>query len=341
MASSVRLAAMSLIMHAPARRASRATPGLTVSMESGTAVAFESFSSTGITRRNSSASLTDSAPGREDSPPTSMMSAPSSTRRKAWTTAASVSPKRAPSKKESGVALTTPINKAGRGNSNSNWRARKSIFGGGAESIGPLFGRGEILGHLSPVHRVPDCLEIIGATILILEVISVLPNIDAEDGLAFASGDGFAHDRIILVGSRADFQFSPVDDQPSPAAAESAHACRFDLFLQSVKAAEGRRDCIAQGTGGGAASFWSEQLPEHGMIGMAAAVIAHRAANVRRDGVEIANQLLHGFLFQVRLACDGFVEVGHVSRVMFVMVDLHGLRVDIGFERVFCVGERR
>jgi hypothetical protein len=40
--------------------------------------------------------------------------------------------------------------------------------------------------------------------------------------------------------------------------------------------------------------------------------------------------LLDGFLFQIRFAGDGFVDIGHISRVMFVVVDFHRLRVDMG-----------
>ncbi len=47
------------------------------------------------------------------------------------------------------------------------------------------------------------------------------------------------------------------------------------------------------------------------------------------------------FLFQVRFAGDGLVDVGHVGPVMFVVVDFHGLRVNVGFERVLGVWERR
>jgi hypothetical protein len=49
----------------------------------------------------------------------------------------------------------------------------------------------------------------------------VLPNVHAEDGLAFAAGDGFAHDRIVLIGGGNDFQLAGVDDEPGPAAASA------------------------------------------------------------------------------------------------------------------------
>ena len=75
-------------------------------------------SSTGTTRRSSSASLTGSAPGRVDSPPTSTSDAPSASIRRAASAAASGEAYDPPSEKLSGVTLTIPIT-AGRGQRSS------------------------------------------------------------------------------------------------------------------------------------------------------------------------------------------------------------------------------
>ena len=66
---------MSLMTAAPAFSAASAVETWVVSMLT-SAPAFTRAAMTGTTRRCSSAGLTSSAPGRVDSPPTSMMSAP-------------------------------------------------------------------------------------------------------------------------------------------------------------------------------------------------------------------------------------------------------------------------
>ena len=68
-----------------------------------------SASMTGRIRACSSAAATGVAPGRVDSPPTSMISAPSATIRRAWSSACSGSANSPPSEKLSGVTLTMPI----------------------------------------------------------------------------------------------------------------------------------------------------------------------------------------------------------------------------------------
>ncbi len=109
-----RRAKTSLMMDAPPATASRMTAGLLVSMEIGTSTSRRTDSMTGMTRSSSAATLTGNAPGRVDSPPMSMMSAPSSASLTAWLSAWSRSVKRPPSENESGVTLRTPITRQRR-----------------------------------------------------------------------------------------------------------------------------------------------------------------------------------------------------------------------------------
>src|SRR5271165_7125992 len=107
---SARKAEMSLTISAPAARAWRAVSALYVSIDrnrSGNRLRRRFM--TGMTRRSSSFAGTGSDPGRDDSPPTSRMMAPSLTIRSACRNAASSSMNRPPSEKESGVTFKTPI----------------------------------------------------------------------------------------------------------------------------------------------------------------------------------------------------------------------------------------
>ena len=61
------------MMDAPASSAARATAALDVSMEISAEVRSRNFAITGNTRANSSSAETGAAPGRVDSPPTSMI----------------------------------------------------------------------------------------------------------------------------------------------------------------------------------------------------------------------------------------------------------------------------
>ena len=102
----------SLIIVAPTFRAALATFALVVSILTvvfGKDLAIASI--TGIVRTNSSASVTRSAPGRVDSPPTSMMSTPSEIISFTRFIAAGRELCIPPSAKESGVTFKIPITK--------------------------------------------------------------------------------------------------------------------------------------------------------------------------------------------------------------------------------------
>ena len=100
----------SLTTLAPASTAARATSAFIVSIDTGTFTSAATASITGITRRSSSAVPTGSAPGRVDSPPTSIIAAPESTITRARSTAASSEMNSPPSEKLSGVTFRIPIN---------------------------------------------------------------------------------------------------------------------------------------------------------------------------------------------------------------------------------------
>ena len=71
---------------------------------------------------------------------------------------------------------------------------------------------------------------------------------------------------------------------------------------------------------------------------MAAAVVADRVSDGVRDTGQIADQGLQRQGLD-RSAGDRLIEVVHVGLVVTSVVDLHGERVDVGFERVLGVGE--
>lgn len=167
----------------------------------------------------------------------------------------------------------------------------------------------------------------------------MLPDVHAEDDFAFHAGDGFAHERIILVWRRDDFQFAAVRDEPRPTAAETSDARRLELCLKIRERSECAVDRVAELAGRCAAGLGREDFPEERMVPMAAAVIAHRAADGFRHGREVADERFERLAFQRGVAGDGLVEIVHVSLVMAVVMDLHRQRVKVGFEGVFGIGQ--
>ena len=67
----------------------------------------------------------------------------------------------------------------------------------------------------------------------------MLPDVEAEDRLAFDPGDGLAHDRVVLIRGGADLELAAVHDEPGPAAAEAPGAGRVELLLELIERPEG------------------------------------------------------------------------------------------------------
>src|SRR4026209_1215665 len=69
-----------------------------------------------------------------------------------------------------------------------------------------------------PVDDVPPRLEVVGTPVLVVEVVGVLPDVDAEDRRLAV------HHRRVLVGRGLHGQAGAVPDEPRPAGAETPDA---------------------------------------------------------------------------------------------------------------------
>src|SRR5580658_8043849 len=137
-APGARNARTSLTRCAPAAPARRMTSGSEVSTDSSSGKRAATRSMTGSTRRSCSSPATAAAPGRVDSPPMSMIAAPSAAMRSACASAASGSRKRPPSENESGVTFSTPMT---TGRSSSSTRPAQRICNGGPSYLRPAGAR--------------------------------------------------------------------------------------------------------------------------------------------------------------------------------------------------------
>src|SRR5207248_6185922 len=91
-----------------------------------------------------------------------------------------------------------------------------------------------------PVQGVEPGRDVVRALVLVLEVVGVLPHVDAEDrGHAF-------HVRAVLVRVALDRELAArVGDQPCPAAAELADRGLLQLLLEGVVPPERAVDGVA------------------------------------------------------------------------------------------------
>src|SRR5215211_4487893 len=92
---------------------------------------------------------------------------------------------------------------------------------------------GEVFFRKAPIEQFVDySFRVVGAAILIIEVISVLPYVDRQQGcLAFDEG-------YFGVAGFDDLELPPLGDQPTPSRPELGHARVDEFFLEIIITAE-------------------------------------------------------------------------------------------------------
>ena len=126
-------------------------------------------------------------------------------------------------------------------------------------------------------------------------------------------------------------QAQPLPKRPAAAAVK---AC-----LEGVEAAQLRLIASASLPRRLAALARADRGPEHRVVGVAAAVVADRGANVLGHLLDVAQQLFDRLVVP-RGALDRLVQIRDVGRVMLVVMDFHRPGVDVRLQRVEGVGQR-
>ena len=75
-------------------------------------------------------------------------------------------------------------------------------------------------------------------------------------------------------------------------------------------------------------------LPEHGVIDMASAVVADGSADVFGNCVEVADEILGRLAGELRVLLEGGVQILHICTVVHVVMQSHRLLIDGGIQCV-------
>ena len=160
----------------------------------------------------------------------------------------------------------------------------------------------------------------------------MLPHIQPEYG-----GEPL-HQGAVLVRAAHHLQLAaPIDHQPGPAAAKTAQRRLGKGLSEGFQPTQIPLDRCGQLAVRLAAALRTHHLPEQAVVGVAAAVIAHRPLNLGRQAVDTGKQCLQRQGSQLRQIGQGGIEVGDISLMVTAVMDLHGLCIDMGFQRVISV----
>src|SRR6267378_3554828 len=144
-----------------------------------------------------------------------------------------------------------------------------------------------------PVDHAPPSLQILGTAVVVFEIVGVLPDIVAENGIE-ALRDG-----VVLVRRGEDFYSFCVACQPYPSATKLAYTGGVEFFLEGLEVAKSLLDHVADGTAGIASALGLHDGPEHGVVHVAAGVVADGAADILRNSVQVSDQVFRALLGQL------------------------------------------
>ena len=83
--------------------------------------------------------------------------------------------------------------------------------------------------YFFPVDNLPQCIQVCGTLVLVVQVIGMFPDVEGEDGL-----ETVRHG-IIGVGVLGYGEFAgSIDLEPDPAGAKEAGALGFEIGLESI-----------------------------------------------------------------------------------------------------------
>jgi hypothetical protein len=187
----------------------------------------------------------------------------------------------------------------------------------------------KVLGYLVPVHDIPPVRNVLGPAVLVLEVVSVFPDVEAKNGEHDRVGDAL-HQGVVLVGRAHELQLIPGDADPNPSRTKegAGRGTRLERGLHLVQRSEGFIDGSLECRAGLCLlGFvrWGHFIPEEGVVVVSPSVVADGGS--RLESVELQGDDVH-LIFT--LSC--LVNVCDICGVVFVVVDLHGGRIDVGFE---------
>ena len=108
------------------------------------------------------------------------------------------------------------------------------------------------------------------------------------------------HHRAVLIRGGKKLQAFAALGEPSPAGTEASCGGGAEFFLESIEAAKGSVNGLRDVAGGTSAGAGRQDLPKHGVVDVAAAIIANGGTDVLgHDRAIVGEELLDGFVLQV------------------------------------------
>lgn len=167
-----------------------------------------------------------------------------------------------------------------------------------------------VLGKVPVDKVVKESINKVGTTVLVIKVVSMLPNIKGNKGLSTMVNGG-----ISIVSTHNLKLTSLVKNKPSPAGAEVSSSNGLELVLESIIRAKVSINSLGNGRAsrGLRTTVGLHGLPEEGVVVVLSSVVKDALVTVLR---RVKDDLIEGLVLVLKLLLNEVIKVSDVRLVM-------------------------
>lgn len=181
-----------------------------------------------------------------------------------------------------------------------------------------------------PVDKVPQLVQVVGTAVLVVDVVGMFPNVEAEQRLQPPT------QRIAGIGLLGDVQFAfGIGGQPGPSRSEECRGSLVKFFLEIFEASKVALDGFSQSAGRfGLLRLGSKLQEVEGVVQYLSCVVEDASVGCGLD------DLFDALAFELGTGYQS-VEVIYIGLQMFAVVIVDGRLTDDWFQLVGSIGQLR
>lgn len=201
-----------------------------------------------------------------------------------------------------------------------------SVLGCGFISSHLELGGSETLLGLLPVDDLPHLFEVLGARVLVVKVVGVLPDVNVHDRDKVRA---HIRDQVLVDGgTEVEGLLSLVVDEPAPAGALNGGGACVEDADELLHATPALDDSVVKGArlGESAVGLWAERVPEE--------LVVQVTTTVEADLVRQGDRLLKiAGCTEFSLLLEEIVEVVHIRAMVLAVMEVKEEAAHDGLER--------
>ncbi len=192
-----------------------------------------------------------------------------------------------------------------------------------------LSGFQKVLVDLVPVYYVEESINIFWPSVLVFQIISVLPDINSK------YRNLVLRYRTILVWCCHNLKFSIIQDKPAPSASKQTSGFVLEFFPEIINSLEllvnGFQDFTPR------LNTFLQNKPEEAMVNVPAAIVPYSCPYVLRDDIEAFQKIFSRIFLQLGIFFQCLIQLVHIALMVLSVMDFHGSCIYEWLKSIICI----